>query len=146
MSEELESCPICGALPADQVDHGAVRELASNRYKFNRQELLDSCASTTPEGHGGGEDAREAAKRIVDWDDNGRLADDEWLVERNETAIIAICRALLSSPRVEEVRREALEEAAKVAERGCLTHPDGGSPTEPERELCEAIAADIRAL
>jgi hypothetical protein len=46
----------------------------------------------------------------------------------------------------EDVRREALEEAAKVAERGCLTHPDGGSPTEPERELCEAIARDIRAL
>jgi hypothetical protein len=43
-------------------------------------------------------------------------------------------------------RRSILEEAAKVAERGCLTQPDGGSPTEPERELCEAIAAAIRSL
>ena len=63
---------------------------------------------------GGGEEVLEAARRIVAWDDAGRLADDEWLVERNETAIIAICRALLSSPRVE--RKRALEEAAKVAE------------------------------
>lgn len=41
--------------------------------------------------------ALDDAKRIVDWDDAGRLADDEWLVERNEAAIIAIARALLST-------------------------------------------------
>jgi len=98
MSEELESCPVCGALPIDQVDSGAVRELVRNRYKFSHQALLDDCAS------------REAAKRIVDWDEGGRLADDEWLVERNDTAIIAICRAYLS------YRQSILEEAAKVAE------------------------------
>ena len=49
-------------------------------------------------------DVLEAARRIVAWDDSGRLADDEWLVEKNETAIIAICRALLGL-------REALEKA-----------------------------------
>lgn len=98
--EEGESCPLCGALPIDQVDSHAVEEHVRNRYKFSRQGLLDDCAS------------REAAQRIVEWADNGKLADDEWLVERNETAIIAICRALLSSPRVEEVRREVFEEAA----------------------------------
>ena len=47
-------------------------------------------------------DVLEAARRIVAWDDSGKLADDEWLVEKNETAIIAICRALLGM-------REALE-------------------------------------
>lgn len=98
MSEELESCPVCGALPIDQVDSGAARELVRDRYKFSRQELLDDCAS------------REAARRIVDWADNGKLADDEWLVERNETAIIAICRALLSSPRVEGELRGLISE------------------------------------
>lgn len=74
--------------------------------------VLERRASPAPPTTEGREEVYEAAKRIVDWDDAGRLADDEWLVERNETAIIAICRALLSSPRVEEVRREALEEAA----------------------------------
>lgn len=49
------------------------------------------------------EEAVEAAKRIVAWDEAGRLADDEWLVERNESAIIAIARALLSSS--ERVKR-----------------------------------------
>jgi Lar family restriction alleviation protein len=43
-------------------------------------------------------------------------------------------------------RQSILEEAAKVAERGCLVPPDGGSPTEAEREMCEAIAAAIRSL
>jgi hypothetical protein len=43
-------------------------------------------------------------------------------------------------------RQLILEEAAKVAERGCLVPPDGGAPTEAERELCEAIAAAIRSL
>lgn len=46
--------------------------------------------------------ALDDAKRIVDWADNGRLADDEWLVERNETAIIAIARALLSTSKALE--------------------------------------------
>ena len=42
------------------------------------------------------------------------------------------------------VRNAALEEAAKIAETGCLVPPDGGSPTEEEREMCENIASAIR--
>ncbi len=44
-SEELESCPVCGALPADQVDSAAVRELVRNPYKLSRQGILDDCSS-----------------------------------------------------------------------------------------------------
>lgn len=43
-------------------------------------------------------------------------------------------------------REEALEEAAKIAEQGCLVPPDGGSPTDYEREMFETVAARIRAL
>lgn len=139
MSEELESCPLCGALPIDQVDSHAVEQHVRNRYKFSRQGLLDGCA------------AREAAQRIVEWADNGKLADDEWLVERNETAIIAICRALLSSPRVERAR--ALEEAAKVAEGyaqqarlamqgDCM----GGAYLRGKEQTADTIAEAIRSL
>jgi hypothetical protein len=38
-----------------------------------------------------------------------------------------------------------VREAAQIAERGCLVPPDGGSPTDAERKMCEAIAAAIRA-
>lgn len=55
-------------------------------------------------------DVLEAARRIVAWDDSGRLADDEWLVERNESAIIAIARALLSTSAAVRGMREALSE------------------------------------
>lgn len=39
-----------------------------------------------------------------------------------------------------------LEEAARIAENGCLVPPDGGSPTEAERDMCKSIASAIRAL
>jgi hypothetical protein len=45
-----------------------------------------------------------------------------------------------------EVRREALEEAARIADRGMLYGTDGGSPTEDETAVAESIAAAIRAL
>jgi hypothetical protein len=41
-------------------------------------------------------------------------------------------------------RQEALEEAAKIAENGCLMPPDGGSPTEAEVEMCQGIASQVR--
>jgi hypothetical protein len=41
---------------------------------------------------------------------------------------------------------EAIEAAAKVALDGCLVPPDGGSPTEGERLMCEEIARRIRAI
>ena len=51
---------------------------------------------------------------------------------------------------VTAARREGAEEmrecAAMLAEMGCLVPPDGGSPTESEREMCDRIAAAIRAL
>lgn len=40
----------------------------------------------------------------------------------------------------------AIEAAAKVARTGCLVPPDGGSPTDAEREMCEEIERRIRAL
>jgi len=67
-------------------------------------------------------DVLEAARRIVAWDDSGRLADDEWLVEKNETAIIAICRALLSSSAAERAVREALESIRYHSENQDISH------------------------
>lgn len=39
-----------------------------------------------------------------------------------------------------------VEAAARVAREGCLVPPDGGSPTEAERLLCEEIERRIRSL
>lgn len=36
------------------------------------------------------------------------------------------------------------EECAVIATNGCLVPPDGGSPTEAERQMCDNIAAAIR--
>ena len=36
------------------------------------------------------------------------------------------------------------ERCAQIALNGCLVPPDGGSPTEAERMLCEEIARRIR--
>lgn len=35
------------------------------------------------------------------------------------------------------------EEDARVARNGCLVPPDGGEPTEAERQLCDRIATAI---
>jgi hypothetical protein len=37
------------------------------------------------------------------------------------------------------------EACAEIAFNGCLVPPDGGSPTEAERLMCEDIANAIRA-
>jgi len=37
-----------------------------------------------------------------------------------------------------------IEKCAKIADCGCLVPPDGGSPTEAEREMCDGIASAIR--
>lgn len=46
-----------------------------------------------------------------------------------------------------EVRRQdaVIERCAMIARNGCLVPPDGGSPTEAERLLCEEIERRIRA-
>ena len=41
--------------------------------------------------------------------------------------------------------RRATERAARIAREGCLVPPDGGSPSNAEREICDAIAARIMA-
>lgn len=102
----------------------------------HERECPRRASPTTKEGG----EVVESARRIVAWDDNGRLADDEWLVERNETAIIAICRALLSSPREERAR--ALEEAAQIADIYVAYAP----ATEDGDEAARKIAAAIRSL
>lgn len=96
---------------------------------------FDNClrqqATPTPEGEG---DAREAAKRIV--------------ASVAEADAMLVARALLSSPRVEEVRREALEEAAKVAETD--NTPAYGSDNQAMEWLAhrqrQNIAERIRSL
>ena len=45
-----------------------------------------------------------------------------------------------------DARREALEEAAKLASWAHMVPPDGGSPTEDECRVAETAAAGIRAL
>lgn len=130
MSEELKPCPFCGsdahidggedygfyatcgsadcfccvgeAYDRDAMPEHMFIERDAAIAAWNRRAPM---TALTPAGEHN--EAIEAARRIVDWDDNGRLADDEWLVERNETAIIAICRALLSSPR--DLRRAPAE-------------------------------------
>jgi hypothetical protein len=42
--------------------------------------------------------------------------------------------------------RAALTKAVEIAREGCLVPPDGGSPTEEAREMCERIAERIAAL
>lgn len=67
--------------------------------------------------------AVEAARRIVsEFEEPGR---NGWLSSQFwPRSAVRIARALLSSPRVEDVRREALEEAAKVVE------PTNGPPCD----------------
>jgi hypothetical protein len=55
-------------------------------------------------------------------------------------------RSAARSEHISPERRRGLEEAARIAENGCLVPPDGGSPTEGERLMCEDIAKAIRAL
>lgn len=44
------------------------------------------------------------------------------------------------------IREAALREAAYVAINACLVPPDGGSPTEQERLVCEEASRRILAL
>jgi hypothetical protein len=69
-----------------------------------------------------------------------------WRLRHNETAKHLCGLAADAITRLRPRGREAIEAAAKVAENGCLVPPDGGSPTEGERLMCEDIAKAIRAL
>ena len=46
---------------------------------------------------------------------------------------------------IAQARRESMERAAVIAKQGYLISPDGGSPTEDEVQMCNEIAAAIRA-
>ncbi len=91
----------------------------------------------TPEGQGGGEidmqEAIEAARWVI-----------ETTAANPHSRMALVARALLSSPRVEEVRREALEEAAKVADGEALTIRD--SWHAGYSAAAETIARRLRAL
>ena len=110
------TCPFCGRDPFHYVDNGVGMEA-----------VAVTCCELGNEYFRGARDAPEEV--TLSWEE-----------------FCEIGRRLLSSSAAERAVREALEEAAKVAERGCLVPPDGGSPTESEREMCEAIARDIRAV
>jgi hypothetical protein len=44
------------------------------------------------------------------------------------------------------VREETIRQCAEIACNACLVPPDGGSPTEEERLICEAASRNILAL
>lgn len=46
--------------------------------------------------------------------------------------------------RVAEAVEAEREACARIAREGCLVPPDGGSPTEEERIMCEGVATAIR--
>lgn len=58
----------------------------------------------------------------------------------------AVESALTSSRAQLERLRGALRQAETIARNGCLVPPDGGSPTESEVAMCDAIARTIAAL
>lgn len=64
----------------------------------------------------------------------------------NQVAPPAFTTSLDAAERADQARDAALEEAATVAENACLVPPDGGSPTDDEREMCEEAARQIRSL
>mgnify|MGYP000623845550 CR=1 FL=1 len=155
MSEELEACPVCGALPCDQI------ELVRDRYKLPSPKAIEAMRealkfyadgrrydgpnqiNTRDDPH-----TDERMPYLTDVTrDGGRIA-------RNALAACpaAAYTALLSSPRVEEVRREALEEAAAVADQYMRLPPLFNHGTKPSRseeaamDTAAHIALDIRAL
>lgn len=110
MSEELKPCPFCNSgikpspgLPgvyqhAENVDTCIIGDLGiKDLVAWNRR------ASPTPEGGDDRENLMERAREIAADDLSAMTA--SWLDTQ------AFARALLSSPRVEEVRREALNDA-----------------------------------
>ena|SRR6188768_523086 len=59
---------------------------------------------------------------------------------------LTVARAYLAATARIEALEAALMEAENIARHGCLVPPDGGSPTENERLMCEDIAHRIRVL
>ena len=61
---------------------------------------------------------------------------------------VSVLKALpaVEVPDRAQIRADALREAAQVARYSCLVPPDGGSPTEDERRVCEEAERRIIAL
>lgn len=64
------------------------------------------------------------------------IRDQLWDISKNCTKLVDVAA----------VRKQAFEEAAKIADNGMLVPPDGGSPACEEIEVALRIAAAIRAL
>ena len=69
---------------------------------------------------------------------------DEWVFDMSNAFELTTNQKQLEAfaKLVAEKEREA---CAQIAIYGCMVPPDGGSPTEDERLLCEHIAHSIRA-
>ena len=76
------------------------------------------------------------------WDCHGIDESGPTISQRNQlrdqmrAAIAAVAPLIAAAER---------EECARIATYGCLVPPDGGSPTENEVDMCNSIAAAIRA-
>lgn len=75
------------------------------------------------------------------------LDDFKWaliLKEKDEQDLLERCReANERADRMEQSFISQRERYARIAREGCLVPPDGGEPTEEEREICERIATAI---
>jgi len=72
------------------------------------------------------DDPRESINRLINWHCSVAL----------DPAVSSDAAALVAAER---------NRCATIARNGCLVPPDGGSPTEDERLLCEEIERRIRA-
>jgi hypothetical protein len=134
MSEELKPCPCGGQVYVGELKFtgetqwhvGCIncnRESGKHADKAEAIAAWNRRASPTPEGGGGERDAFEVwahadHRRIEPEEYEERTPDNNHYYADDSTnqAYVGWCAALLSSPRVEDVRRDALEEAATVAD------------------------------
>jgi hypothetical protein len=81
----------------------------------------------------------ELADELEQWIRGGSL----WGISVPKSLAERILAALRDRLAAEQRMKER---CAEVAAWGCMVPPDGGSPTDAERELCDSIAQAIRAL
>ena len=81
---------------------------------------------------------------IIEMAKQAHVDSKTWVDIYNEQITVGEVRGFLIAfaKLVAEKEREA---CAQIAIYGCMVPPDGGSPTEDERLLCEHIAHSIRA-
>lgn len=76
----------------------------------------------------------------------GGTSSDAATVRLMREAAAALSQPVPAPQTAEKMRADLIEQCAYIAIHGCLVPPDGGSPTESERLMCEDIAARIRTL